>query len=71
MLKHDHWIQKNTDLNGKMSLTFIERPGVPGEDKMRSDPFLSPPEMEQVPIIQEIGEEQKTISQQEMDKQEV
>ena len=54
-------MQKHTDMNtGKMLITFITRPGLPGEEKLlRTDPFLAPPEMEQVPILQEISGEQQ------------
>ena len=70
MLKHEHWMQKHTDVNtGKMLITFITRPGLPGEEKLlRPDPFLAPPEMEQVPILQEISGEQQQ-SRQNMEQQ--
>ena len=56
MLKHEHWIQRHTGSNGEQSISFIPRPGIVGEERIggaMADPFLAPPEMEQVFILQE------------------
>lgn len=71
MLKHEHWMQKQTDANGESLVRFITRPGLVGEEGVGPDAFLSPPEIELVPVIQETDEMQQQKQSTITDEQEI
>lgn len=52
LLKHEHWMQKQSGPKGELLISFVPRPGLVGDDRLfQIDPFLAVPEMEQVTIV--------------------